>query len=129
MLLNAPFTDNSNKFPSGGYLTTPEDLVTFGNAHLQPGFLKADTLRQLFTSQKTADGKETGYGMNWHIDADHDGLPTIRHTGSSVGGNSILLIYPQQKLVLAIQTNLTDSHLDALPETIGSLFLAGKAGP
>ena len=34
----------------------PEDLATFGNAHLQPGFLKADTLRQLFTTQKTADG-------------------------------------------------------------------------
>ena len=46
-----------------------------------------------------------------------------------MGGNSILLIYPQQTLVLAIQTNLTDSHLDALPETIGSLFLAAKAGP
>ena len=129
MLLNAPFTDNSNKFPSGGYLTTPEDLVTFGNAHLQPGFLKADTLRQLFTSQKTADGRETGYGMNWHIDADHDGVPTIRHTGSSVGGNSIILMYPRQRVVLSIQTNLTDSRLGDLPETIGSLFLPGKAGP
>ncbi len=123
VLLNAPFTDNSNKFPSGGYITTPDDLVTFGTAHLQPGFLKADTLRQLFTSQKTADGKETGYGMNWDIGADHDGVPTIRHTGSSVGGNSIILMYPKQKVVLAIQTNLTDSRLADLPETLGSLFL------
>lgn len=123
VLLNAPFTDNSNKFPSGGYITTPDDLVTFGTAHLQPGFLKADTLRQLFTSQKTADGKETGYGMNWDIGADHDGVPTIRHTGSSVGGNSIILMYPGQKVVLAIQTNLTDSRLASLPETVGSLFL------
>ena len=129
VLLNAPYTDNSNKFPSGGYITTPEDLVTFGNAHLQPGFLKADTLRQLFTSQKTADGKATGYGMNWHIDADHNGVPTFRHTGSSVGGNSIILIYPRQKLVLAIQTNLTDSRLGELPETVGTLFLKAAALP
>jgi len=127
VLLNAPYTDNSNKFPSGGYITTPEDLVTFGNAHLQPGFLKVDTLRQLFTSQKTADGKATGYGMNWHIDADRDGVPTIRHTGSSVGGNSIILMYPKHKLVLAIQTNLTDSRLGQLPETVGSLFLKTAA--
>jgi len=49
VLLNAPYSDNSNKFPSGGYLTTPEDLVRFGNAMLAPGFLKADTLKQLFT--------------------------------------------------------------------------------
>ena len=129
VLLNAPYSDNSNKFPSGGYITTPDDLVTFGNAHLQPGFLKADTLRQLFTSQKTADGKETGYGMNWHIDADHNGVSTIRHTGSSVGGNSIILMYPKQKAVLAIQTNLTDSRLGELPETIGSLFLATLLKP
>lgn len=129
VLLNAPYTDNSNKFPSGGYITTPDDLVTFGNAHLQPGFLKADTLRQLFTSQKTTDGKATGYGMNWHIDADHDGVLTLRHTGSSVGGNAIILIYPRQKLVLAIQTNLTDSRLGELPETVGSLFLKTVAPP
>ena len=79
--------------------------------------------RPLFTPQKTTDGKATGYGMNWHIDADHDGVPTLRHTGSSVGGNSIILIYPRQRLVLAIQTNLTDSRLGELPETVGSLFL------
>ena len=111
VLLNAPYTDNSNKFPSGGYITTPEDLVTFGNAHLQPGFLQAATLSQLFTSQKTADGKVTGYGMNWGVGTDKRGVPTLRHTGSSVGGNSIILMYPGQKLVLAIQTNLTDSQL------------------
>lgn len=121
-LLNAPYTDNSNKFPSGGYITTPEDLVKFGSAHLRPGFLKAETLKELFTSQKTADGKPTGYGMNWVIGTDHAGRSTWRHTGSSVGGNSILLIYPQAKVVLAIQTNLTDSNLAGLPEALGDLF-------
>ena len=63
--------------------------------------------------------------MNWHIDADQARVPTISHTGSSVGGNSIILIYPRHKLVLAIQTNLTDSRLGQLPETVGSLFLKG----
>ena len=123
VLLNAPYSDNSNKFPSGGYLTTPEDLVKFGNAHLQPGFLKADTLKQLFTSQKTADGKPTGYGMNWFIGNDVGGQPIWWHTGSSVGGNSILLIYPEQRVVLAIQTNLTDSEMGELPREIARLFL------
>lgn len=123
VLLNAPYSDNSNKFPSGGYVTTPEDLVKFGNAHLQPGFLKADTLTQLFTSQKTADGKPTGYGMNWFVGQDEAGNPVWWHTGSSVGGNSIVLIYPRQKLVLAMQTNLTDSELAGLPRKIARQFL------
>lgn len=123
ILLNAPYSDNSNKFPSGGYLTTPEDLVKFGNAELQPGFLKADTLKQLFTEQHTADGKPTGYGMNWFIDRDAAGYPIYWHSGSSVGGNSMLILYPNQKLVLAMQTNLTDSNLKELPRALAKLFL------
>lgn len=123
VLLNAPYSDNSNKFPSGGYLTTPEDLVRFGEAHLQPGFLKADTLRQLFTEQKTADGKPTGYGMNWFIDKDRDGNPIYWHSGSSVGGNSMLILYPKQRVVLAMQTNLTDSNLKELPRALAALFM------
>lgn len=123
VLLNAPYSDNSNKFPSGGYLTTPEDLVKFGNAELAPGFLKADTLRQLFTEQKTTDGKPTGYGMNWFIDKDAAGNPIYWHSGSSVGGNSMLILYPNQKLVLAMQTNLTDSNLKELPRALAKLFL------
>jgi len=123
VLLNAPYSDNSNKFPSGGYMTTPEDLVRFGQAMLQPGFLKADTLRQLFTEQKTADGKPTGYGMNWFVEETAKDGPIWWHTGSSVGGNSILLLYPRRKLVLAIQTNLTDSNLKGLPRDLAALFM------
>lgn len=120
--MNAPYSDNSNKVPSGGYITTPEDLVKFGEAELQPGFLKAETLRELFTEQKTSDGKPTGYGMNWFIDKDKQGHPVYWHSGSSVGGNSMLILYPHQKLVLAIQTNLTDSNLRELPRTLADLF-------
>jgi CubicO group peptidase (beta-lactamase class C family) len=122
VLLNAPYSDNSNKFPSGGYLTTPEDLLKFGNAHLRPGFLQADTLRQLFTEQKTRDGKPTGYGMNWFIDKDPSGAPIYWHSGSSVGGNSMLILYPKQGVVLAMQTNLTDSNLKELPRQLAALF-------
>lgn len=122
-LLNAPYTDNSNKFPSGGYLTTPEDIVKFGDAHLRPGFLKAETLKELFTEGKTSDGKPTGYGMNWSLDKDDAGRTLRSHGGSSVGGNSILLVYPDQKLVLAMQTNLTDSEMDGLPRALADLFL------
>lgn len=123
VLLNAPYSDNSNKFPSGGYITTPEDLVRFGQAHLRPGFLKAETLKELFTEQKTADGKGTGYGMNWYLGKDAAGRTIRWHTGSSVGGNSILILYPDEGLVLAMQTNLTDSNLGALPRALAELFL------
>src|SRR5579863_7826635 len=64
---NAPYVDNSYKWAGGGFLSTSDDLVRFGSALLQPGFLKPESLRLLFTSQKTTEGKETGYGMGWFV--------------------------------------------------------------
>lgn len=122
-LRNAPYTDNSNKFPAGGFITTPSDLVRFGSALLQPGFLNKETLTLMFTPQRTRSGKETGYGMNWFIDKDEHGHSLYWHSGSSVGGKSLLLIYPEEKLVLAMQVNLTNADLNPVPRKLATLFL------
>ena len=55
----APTVDSSYKWAGGGFLSTAEDMVRFGTAHLQPGFLKGESLDALFTPQKTSDGKPT----------------------------------------------------------------------
>src|SRR6059036_1750438 len=52
----APPVDNSYKWAGGGFLSTAEDLVRFGSALLEPGFLKAATLELLFTPQHTTSG-------------------------------------------------------------------------
>jgi CubicO group peptidase (beta-lactamase class C family) len=126
-LLNAPFVDNSNKWPGGGLITTPEDLVRFGSAHLQPGYLKADTLKVHFTPMHTADGKSTNYAMNWDIRTDAQGRMTWSKGGSSVGGKSNLLMFPREKLVVAIQHNLTNPNYGQLPNQIAELFLRRAA--
>src|ERR1700682_1612837 len=64
---NAMYVDNSYKWAGGGFLSSAEDLVRFGSALLQPGFLKQESLKQLFTSQKTKAGEETGYGIGWGV--------------------------------------------------------------
>lgn len=101
----APTVDSSYKWAGGGYLSTPEDLVRFGSALLQPGFLQAKSLTLLFTSQKTADGKPTGYGFGWVIDKDRRGHPIYYHRGGSIGGTSVLLLHPSTKTVVAMACN------------------------
>jgi CubicO group peptidase (beta-lactamase class C family) len=108
---NAPYVDNSYKWAGGGFLSTVEDLVRFGSAHLQPGFLKQATLDLLFTSQRTADGKETGYGIGWHIITDVAGRRRFHHTGGSVGGTAMLLVYPEEKIVVAVLANLSNAPI------------------
>lgn len=122
-----PDVDNSYKWASGGFLSTPEDLVRFGSAHLQPGFLTRASLNALFTSQKTSDGKETGYGIGWEITKDKRGHLIWMHTGGSVGGTTILLIRPDLRMVLAMTANCTDaplskSHPDAIVEAFSAAF-------
>ena len=128
-LLNAPFADNSNKWPGGGMLTTPEDLVRYGSAHLQPGYLTAATLEMHFTPMKTSDGRSTNYAMNWDVRPDDTGRITWSKGGSSVGGKSILLMFPKEKVVVAIQHNLTNPNYGSLPGQIADLFVRAAASP
>jgi CubicO group peptidase (beta-lactamase class C family) len=96
----APAVDSSYKWPSGGFLSTAEDLTRFGSALLQPGFLRADSLRMLFTSQTTTDGQPTHYGVGWFV-----GRTLLYHNGDSVGGTSVLLLQPASHTVVAIVCN------------------------
>ena len=57
VVVNAGFVDNSVKWAGGGFVSTAEDLVAFGNAMLEDRLMKPETRRLLWTSQKTADGK------------------------------------------------------------------------
>jgi CubicO group peptidase (beta-lactamase class C family) len=107
----APAMDYSSKWASAGFLSTPEDLVRFGCAMLYPGFLKRASLQAMFTSQKTAAGESTGYGIGWFVHwrtptvVETHGQPVWFHDGGVVGGNAILLIHPDTGLVIALACN------------------------
>lgn len=94
--------DHSRSWAAGGFLSTPLDLIRFGNAHLTNGFLKAETISTLFTPQKTLDGKETGYGLGWSLPGSSMGLRQVRHLGDTVGGQAFLVLCPERELVIAL---------------------------
>ena len=123
-VLNAPFVDNSYKWAGGGFLSSAEDLARFGSALLRPGFLKPESLRLLFTSQKTTDGKETGYGMGWSIHTSKSGQRVYEHSGGSAGGSSQLILYPDAHVVVAMICNFEgdDGWKREDIESIGEAF-------
>ena len=102
---NSPYTDLSDRWPSGGFLSTTEDLVHFGAAHLDGAFLKPDTRRLMFTSQSTLDGKATGIGLGWRIGTIAN-RRVYHHGGDSIGGRAFLLVWPDKSIVVAFLTNL-----------------------
>jgi len=121
-VVNAPFVDNSYKWAGGGFLATAEDLARFGSALLQPGFLKPESLRLLFTPQKTSDGKQTEYGMGWFIHKSKSGQRIYEHSGGSVGGTSQLILYPDAHLVVAMVCNFDNEWKREEVEAIAEDF-------
>ena len=112
----APAVDNSYKWAGGGFVSTAEDLVQFGSALLDPGFLKRETLDLLFTSQRTNAGTETGYGIGWFLRTDSLGHRWAFHGGSAVGGTAVFGLDRDSRVVVAILTNLSDALLEPARE-------------
>ena len=121
-VINAPFTDNSYKWAGGGFLSTTEDLVTFGDAMLHGRLLKPETVKLLWTSQRTTDGKETGYGIGWGVDKDAAGRERISHSGGSVGGTAMLIIYPKEDVIVAMLVN-SDFTFVGATHRVAEMFL------
>src|SRR5213080_85521 len=112
----APPVDNSYKWAGGGFLSTAEDLVKFGSALLEPGFLKRETLDLLFTSQRTSAGQSTGYGIGWFLRTDSLGHRWAFHGGGSVGGTAAFGLDRDSRVVVAILANLSNAPLEPAQE-------------
>jgi CubicO group peptidase (beta-lactamase class C family) len=110
---NASLHDTSMKIPGGGWLSTSSDMVRFGMAMLQSRLVKPATRDQMWTSQKTPDGKETGYGFGFGVQT-RDGLPVISHSGNQAGASSAIRISPNRQAVVVVMTNLEDAPVSEI---------------
>ncbi len=91
----------------GADLSPAEDLVKFGNAMLNNTLFSAEVKEALITPQKLKDGTQTEYGLGFFSGTDEFGREYYGHGGGLVGGCSNLIIYPQEKMVVAVITNDT----------------------
>ncbi|MCS7315484.1 MAG: serine hydrolase domain-containing protein [Bryobacterales bacterium] len=121
---NCALADTSNKIPGGGMVATAEDLVRFSLALLEGRLLKKQTLQEMFTSQRTRNGKPTGYGLGWYVSS-RGGRTWIEHSGSQPGAATDLLLLPERGLVVAVLTNLERYPARALSLKVAELLLTG----
>lgn len=106
---NAPFADLSIKWAGGGIISTAEDLARFHIALNTGKLLQPETLEEMYTPFKLADGNETNYGLGWQIYKDDQGRRWINHGGGATGGSTYLLRQPESKLAVAIMCNVQNA--------------------
>lgn len=127
--------DNSNKWPSGGLLSTPSDMLALGHAVLSDKLLSAATRERLLAPQRLADGRDNpqGYALGWRVSDDkkllNDTIATriVSHHGTAVGSTSYFAALPEYGLVLSVMMNKGQENLDAMvPEATAlmELFVA-----
>jgi len=115
----APRIDLSDRYPSGGFLSSAEDLVRFGIGITNPHFLDRRSRELLFRSQRTRSGPKTGYGYGFEIGTSPVG-PVAGHTGNIVGGTSLILIHPRTRVVVALTTNIGFVTAPTPPDLAGT---------
>ncbi|MBC2779111.1 serine hydrolase domain-containing protein [Parasphingopyxis marina] len=121
-VVNSLPLNSAYKVAAGGLVADAESVAWFGKLHFAPGFLGEDMFRQMMTSQRNAAGEETGTGLGWRIVTDEAGRTLYYHTGSQQGSRAYLGVYPEQRLSIAIMTNL-----GSRPENIAALGRAVAA--
>lgn len=108
-VVNATSIDLRQSAPSEGLLSTAEDLVKFGNALLSNNYFSEATRKKMFTKITLSNGVEPSMVNSWVLMQDNEGRPIYGKDGSVKGGSASILIYPEEKLVLAFASNLTES--------------------
>jgi CubicO group peptidase (beta-lactamase class C family) len=119
-LQNSGLADTSYKIPGGGLCATAPDLARFTVALWNGTLVRPETRRQMFTSQKTRDGKRTGYGLGWALSGGRKGRTEVFHRGDQQRVTSLLYTQPDRGVAVVLFANLEGiaSHLYALARDI-----------
>lgn len=118
---------------SSGFVSTPSDLVRFGMAINGGKLLRRDTVQTLQTSQRTASGMATGYGLGWDLKTvTFAGQPvrTAGHNGDFWGGPvSSLLTVPERRIAVAVTSNIEFEAAPLIAERIAKAFAEQGKNP
>jgi CubicO group peptidase (beta-lactamase class C family) len=105
--------NNSHKWAGGGFLSTPTDLVKFGNAMLNNTLLDSTTTDLLFTPLKLKNGKvnKQNYAIGWrnniskNVFKEKRKTRVIHHGGTALGSTALLILLPEYNTSVAITMN------------------------
>lgn len=84
--------------------------------------LKKETAEQMFTRQKTRDGKETDYGLGWSVQV-RNNQKIVGHSGAQQRVSTYLHLVPERNFAVALMANVEDTPLRALADRITEIVL------
>ncbi len=103
--VNTRLSDTSNKIPAGGLVSSVEDIGKFAIALLDHKLLSSATIEQMWTPQKTREGKEIPYALGWRV-GERNGMKEVFHGGAAAGFSTFLYLLPEKQTAVVLMVNL-----------------------
>lgn len=119
----APTVSNEFKAAGGGFVSTSEDLILFGNEFINPKTISKTSIAELLKTQTTTKGKKTNYGIGIGVANVKNNTLRYSHSGGGVGATTYLLMYPEKDLVISILTNLSGVNIQKLVGELEAIFI------
>ncbi len=119
----AKSVNNSCKFGGGGYIGSAGELMQLHQALVTGRILQPEMTERYYQSFMKADSTAAGYAYGIGLNKTKDGIPFNAHTGSALGGYNILVVVPEQKLVIVMLANRFSDRMIEAAEEILDAFL------
>jgi CubicO group peptidase (beta-lactamase class C family) len=110
--VNADYLSMTLPFAAGALVSTVDDLARWTDAVATGKLVSPSLVQRAWTSSKLTDGSATGYGYGWII-GNAFGTRVIQHDGSINGFSSEELWMPDEKVFVAVLTNLGSGGTDS----------------
>lgn len=104
----------SNRIPGGGFYTTLNDLIKFGNAIVDNALITEETFNRMTENQfKQKEGNPYGLGWFFYGPPPYENI-VIGHSGEQTGAATQLMIIPKSKTVVAVLANTSGTWKDVV---------------
>ena len=100
--------------PSGGLVTSAEDLAKFLSAQMKPGVLSSEMLEQLHTELRLSDGSESGNSLGWSIRSRVSTGPILKKNGGRNNCSAWIGFAPDHGVGVAVVTNCGGPDVDPI---------------
>jgi CubicO group peptidase (beta-lactamase class C family) len=119
----APKVSNEFKAAGGGFISTTEDLILFGNEFITPKTVSKEVIAEIVTPLLTSKSKKTNYGIGIGVVKLKNNTVRYAHSGGGMGATAFLLIYPEKEIVISILTNLSGVNIRKLVGELEGVFV------
>ena len=107
-LIHEQYVDMTNKIPSGGLLSSVNDMAKFAQKYMAGKLLSADSMQYARMPGMLSDNTSTSYGAGWELPERllDESSQEVYHVGLTPGATAIMYLYPEKQDAIIIMSNM-----------------------